>query len=103
MPAEGTQAELDATVRGKGKADVTADAVHERLGALKAKQERLQKQVHHLRGENANHEVNIMQMEKHCDGDHKELQGLNIALDLKQQELKLVSPTHLSPYAWFRG
>ena len=39
----------------------------------------------------------------HADGEtHKDLQGLNIALDLKQQELELVSPAHFSPSAWFR-
>ena len=34
--AEGAQAKLDATVRRKSGADVAADAVHERVGALKA-------------------------------------------------------------------
>lgn len=43
-----------------------------------------------------------MQMEKQHDRDHKDLQVLNIVLDSKQQELKLVGPMHFSPYAWFR-
>ena len=45
---------------------------------------------------------NIAQMEKQCDRDHEDLQGLNIALDSKQQKLELVSPAHFSPSAWFR-
>ena len=34
--AEGTQAELDTTVRRKGSANVAADTVHEHVGTLKA-------------------------------------------------------------------
>ena len=50
--AEGAQAELDTIVRGKGEAGVSADAVHECVGAFKAEQEKLWKQVHHLQAEN---------------------------------------------------
>ena len=51
--AEGAQAKLDTIVRGKGEAGVSADAVHECVGAFKAEQEKLRKQVHHLQAENA--------------------------------------------------
>ena len=62
--AEGAQAELDAMVHGKGKTDVATDSLHEDVGALKAEQEKLWKQVRHLQAESANHKVNIVQMEK---------------------------------------
>ena len=94
--AESAQAELDAAMRGKGEADATADALRERVGTLEAEQEKLRKQVRDLQAESANREVNIAQMEKQRDRDREDLQGLNIALDSKQQELELVSPRALS-------
>jgi chromosome segregation ATPase len=88
--AESTQAELDAAVRGKGDADVAADALRERVGTLEAELEKLRKQVRDLQAESANREVQIAQMEKQRDRDREDLQGLNIALDSKQQEVELV-------------
>ena len=82
-------------MRGKGEADIAADALRERVGALEAEQEKLRKQVRDLQAESANREVNIAQMEKQRDRDREDLQGLNIALDSKQQELELVSPRAL--------
>ncbi|KAH9001907.1 hypothetical protein EDB86DRAFT_3074702 [Lactarius hatsudake] len=88
--AEGAQAELEAAVRGKGEADVAADALRERVGTLEAELEKLRKQVRELQAESANREVHIAQMEKQRDRDREDLQGLNIALDSKQQELELL-------------
>jgi hypothetical protein len=89
--AESAQAELDAAVRGKGDADVAADTLRERVGTLEAELEKLRKQVRDLQAESANREVQIAQMEKQRDRDREDLQGLNIALDSKQQEVELVS------------
>jgi chromosome segregation ATPase len=90
--AESAQAELEAAVRGKGEADVAADALRERVGTLEAELEKLRKQVRDLQAESANREVSIAQMEKQRDRDREDVLGLNIALDSKQQELELVSP-----------
>ncbi|KAI9449007.1 hypothetical protein BJY52DRAFT_292646 [Lactarius psammicola] len=89
--AESAQAELEAAVRGKSEADVAADALRERVGSLDAELEKLRRQVRDLQAESANREVHIAQMEKQRDRDREDLQGLNIALDSKQQELELVS------------
>lgn len=77
--------------------------LHERVDALEAVLEKQRKQVRDLHGpDSANREVNITQMRKQRDSDYEDLQGLNIALDSKQQDLELVSPAYFSPSAWFR-
>ncbi|KAH9064396.1 hypothetical protein EDB87DRAFT_1680597 [Lactarius vividus] len=88
--AEGAQAELEAAVHGKDEADVAADVLRERVGTLEAELEKLRKQVRELQAESANREVHIAQMEKQRERDREDLQGLNIALDSKQQELELL-------------
>ncbi len=89
--AESAQTELEAAVQGKGESNVAADALRDRVGTLEAELEKLRRQVRDLQAESANREVNIAQMEKQRDRDREDLQGLNIALDSKQQELELVS------------
>ena len=89
--AESTQAELGAAVQGKDDADAAADSLRERVGPLEAELEKLRKQIRELQTESANREVHIAQMEKQRERDREDLQGLNIALDSKQQELELVS------------
>ncbi len=89
--AEGTQAELGAAVRGKDDADVVVQSLRERIGTIEAELEKFGKQVRDLQTESANKEVHIAQMEKQRERDREDLQGLNIALDSKQQELELVS------------
>ena len=89
--AETAETELEAAIRGKGEADVAVGTLREREGSLEAELEKLRKQVRDLQAESANREVQITQMEKQRDRDREDLQGLNIALDSKQQELELVS------------
>ena len=93
--AERTQAELVAAVREKDDADAIVQSLRERISILEAESEKLGKQVRDLQTESANREVHIAQMEKQRERDREDLQGLNIALDSKQQELELVSA--LSP------
>jgi chromosome segregation ATPase len=89
--AESAQAELEAAIQGKGEADVAVDTLRERVGSHEAELEKVRKQVRDLQTESANREVHIAQMEKQRDRDREDVQGLNIALDSKQQELELVS------------
>jgi hypothetical protein len=89
--AEGTQAELGAAVQGKDDADAVVQSLRERISIFEAELEKHGKQVRDLQTESANKEVHIAQMEKQRDRDREDLQGLNIALDSKQQELELVS------------
>ncbi|KAI0298982.1 hypothetical protein B0F90DRAFT_650219 [Multifurca ochricompacta] len=90
MRTESVQAELEAAVRAKDDANVAADSLRERVGTLEAELEKLRKQVRDLQAESANREVHISQMEKQRERDREDLQGLNIALYSKQQELELM-------------
>ena len=97
--ADGTQAELGVAVRDKDDADATVNSLRERVVTLDAELEKLRKQVRDLQTASANREVQIAQMEKQREKDRGDLQGLNIALDSKQQELELVSLTYPPRFA----
>ena len=58
---------------------------------LNTELEKLRRQVHDLKQESADKEVKIVQLTKSRNQDKEDMQGLNIALDSKQQELELVS------------
>ena len=102
--AESTQAELGAAVQEKDDADAVVQSLRERIGTLEAELEKLGKQVRDMQTESANKEVHIAQMEKQRERDREDLQGLNIALDSKQQELELVSVLSVSSrVCWLNG
>ncbi|KAJ7353369.1 hypothetical protein DFH08DRAFT_987672 [Mycena albidolilacea] len=71
-------------------ADKQARVAKERAGDLKDEIERLRRQIHELQQESADKEVKIVQITKQRAQDKEDLQGLNIALDSKQQELELL-------------
>ena len=72
------------------EADVEIKASRDRIAGLKEEVEQLRRHVHSLQQESADKEVKIVQMMKQHSLDKEDLQGLNIALDSKQQELQLV-------------
>ena len=81
---------VDQLVRAKAEADVEIKTSRDRIIVLKEEVERLRRQVHSLQQESADKEVKIIHMTKQHSLDKEDLQGLNIALDSKQQELELV-------------
>ncbi|KAJ7938343.1 hypothetical protein B0H13DRAFT_1139546 [Mycena leptocephala] len=72
------------------EAEQQTRAAKERAGDLKDEIERLRRQIHELQQESADKEVKIVQITKQRAQDKEDLQGLNIALDSKQQELELL-------------
>ena len=74
------------------KADVDADlkSHQERNEWLESETERLKKQVHDMQQESADRDIKVIQLTKQHGQDKEDIQGLNIALDAKQQELELV-------------
>ena len=89
------QRQLEALIKDKAGADVATETLKEQANVLKEEVERLRRQVQALQQESADKEVKIVQITKQRAKDQDDLQGLNIALDSKQQELELVSPMGL--------
>jgi chromosome segregation ATPase len=78
------QTQLEALVRERAEREAERAALGEEV-------ERLRRQVQVLKQESADKEVRIVQIGKQRQQDLEDMQGLNIALDSKQQELELVS------------
>jgi predicted nuclease with TOPRIM domain len=89
--------QMEKIAREKAETDVVLGTLRERVSVLKDEVERLRRQVHELQQESADKEVKIVQLTKQRSQDKEDMQGLNIALDSKQQELELVSICQLSP------
>ncbi|KAH8084884.1 hypothetical protein BXZ70DRAFT_900257 [Cristinia sonorae] len=85
-----SRAHMESVVREKAEIDVVISTLQERGNALKEEVERLRRQVHELQQESADKEVKLVQAAKQRAQDKEDLQGLNIALDSKQQELELL-------------
>ncbi|EKM52711.1 uncharacterized protein PHACADRAFT_261307 [Phanerochaete carnosa HHB-10118-sp] len=81
---------LERLVREKAEDDGAADSLKERVTALQNEVDKLRKQVHVLQQESADKEVKLAQAVKQRAQDKEDMQGLNIALDSKQQELELL-------------
>ncbi|OCH84967.1 hypothetical protein OBBRIDRAFT_807864 [Obba rivulosa] len=80
----------EALVREHAETSVRADAVHGEAERIKAEVERLRKQVHDLQVESADKEMRLVNLAKLRARDQEDVQGLNIALDSKQQELEML-------------
>lgn len=86
-----TRQQMEDMVKAKAETDMVIGTLKDRVSALKDEVERLRRQVHELQQESADKEVKIVQLTKQKSQDKEDVQGLNIALDSKQQELELVS------------
>ena len=86
------RAVMEQMLRNKAEIDVSQGTMRERVEMLQSEVEKLRRHVHELQQESADKEVKLTQMSKQRAQDKEDLQGLNIALDSKQQELELVSP-----------
>ncbi|KAF8227322.1 hypothetical protein L208DRAFT_1405732 [Tricholoma matsutake] len=84
------RSQMEALIRQKAGTDVEINTLKDKVTALKDEVERLRRQVHELQQESADKEVNIVQLTKQRAKDKEDLQGINIALDSKQQELELL-------------
>lgn len=80
-------------VKQKAENDVKLLSMEGEKRLWKDELERLKRQVHDLQQESADKEVKILQLSKARAQDKEDKEGLNIALDSKQQELELVSFT----------
>lgn len=81
---------MEQLVKNRAENDAAASGLQDRVNALTEEVDRLRRQVHDLQQESADKEVKLAQAAKQRVQDKEDLQGLNIALDSKQQELELV-------------
>ncbi|KAL4080966.1 hypothetical protein J3A83DRAFT_109629 [Scleroderma citrinum] len=82
--------QLEEALQEKARSDVMLSSSKERVESLTDEVARLRNQVHQLQQESADKEVKILQLTKQHMQDKEDMNGLNIALDSKQQELELV-------------
>lgn len=83
-------AALEAALQDGTRKRLEIDAQTTTLFELQTEVERLKGQTRELQQESADKEVHILQITKQRAQDKQDLEGLNIALDSKQQELELV-------------
>ncbi|KIJ60945.1 hypothetical protein HYDPIDRAFT_97711 [Hydnomerulius pinastri MD-312] len=86
--------QLEAALQEKAISDINLGSTKERLHSLTEEMSRLRTHVHQLQKESADKEVTIVQLNKQVAQDKEDINGLNIALDSKQQELELVKRKH---------
>ena len=82
--------DMEDAVRRKAEDEVALGSIKGRVATLTDEVDRLRRQVHELQQESADKEVKLMQLTKARARDEEDKEGLNIALDSKQQELELV-------------
>jgi len=87
---EQAREQLEEALQEKAKSDIMLGSSKERVDSLTDEVARLRSQVHQLQQESADKEVKVLQLTKQHAQDKEDINGLNIALDSKQQELELV-------------
>ncbi|EGO20388.1 hypothetical protein SERLADRAFT_477927 [Serpula lacrymans var. lacrymans S7.9] len=90
MQEKDAREQMEVMIKEKAESDVLLGTLKERVNALKDEVERMRRQIHELQQESADKEVKVMQLTKQRSQDKEDLNGLNIALDSKQQELELL-------------
>ncbi|KAK0200898.1 hypothetical protein DFS33DRAFT_1479329 [Desarmillaria ectypa] len=85
---------LEEAARREGESKMRAEiALKEKaqdVGALKDEVERLRRHLQELQQDSANKDLKLTQMHKEREKDRSDVDGLNMALDAKQQELELI-------------
>ncbi|KIJ18268.1 hypothetical protein PAXINDRAFT_110749 [Paxillus involutus ATCC 200175] len=82
--------QLETALKEKATSDIALGSSKDRLHSLSEEMSRLRVQVHQLQKESADKEVTVVHLNKQVTQDKEDINGLNIALDSKQQELELV-------------
>jgi chromosome segregation ATPase len=93
--AEATRAktEMESALQRQAHVDVNGQMLQERTGSLESELEKLRRQVHDLRQDSAAKDMKIVQFQQQIKRDREDMDGMNIAIDSKQQDLERVSHT----------
>ena len=83
--------QLEDTVRKETEARLEAKDLTERMENYEKTIEQQRREIHKLQKQSADNEVTIMEIKRKHKQDRETIDGLNLALDSKQQELELVS------------
>ncbi|KAF5326531.1 hypothetical protein D9611_000980 [Ephemerocybe angulata] len=81
---------FEKVIKEKAESDVELKSSRDQVAALKDEVERLRRHVHGLQQESADKEVRVANLEKQKQVLKEDMNGMNIALDAKQQELDLM-------------
>ncbi|KAH8830814.1 hypothetical protein DL96DRAFT_976113 [Flagelloscypha sp. PMI_526] len=81
---------LENLLKEKQEKAIEMESSQKQVSALTQEIERLHRQVQELQQQSADREVKLLQVTKQREKDREDMQGLNIALDAKQQELELI-------------
>lgn len=87
---QAARTEMEDAARQKAEDEMELSLFKDNVATLTAEVDRFRKQVHDLQQESADKEVKLLQLNKARAQDKEDKDGLNIALDSKQQELELV-------------
>jgi chromosome segregation ATPase len=82
--------QLEVAVREKVESEIMLGMSKERVGSLMDEVAKLRRTVHEMQQTSAARDVTIVQLRKERERDRQDVNGLNIALDSKQQELELI-------------
>ena len=87
---QAARTDMEDAARQKAEDEMELSSIKDNVATLTAEVDRFRKQVHDLQQESADKEVKLLQLNKARAQDKEDKDGLNIALDSKQQELELV-------------
>ncbi|ESK93895.1 hypothetical protein Moror_13002 [Moniliophthora roreri MCA 2997] len=84
------KSELENLLRRQGEVNVELKTSRDKLASLEQEAERLRRQVHTLQQDSADKDIKIVQLTRQHEQDKEDMNGMNIALDAKQQELDYI-------------
>ncbi|KAG2113690.1 hypothetical protein DEU56DRAFT_934066 [Suillus clintonianus] len=84
------RSQLEVALRERAESDIMLVNSKERVGSLMDDVARLRRTAHEMQQSSAAREVTIVQLRKERERDREDVNGLNIALDSKQQSLELI-------------
>ncbi|EPQ55818.1 hypothetical protein GLOTRDRAFT_93366 [Gloeophyllum trabeum ATCC 11539] len=87
---EQARTSMETMIQQKAEADVALKTLNDRVASLTAEIEKLRRQVHVLQAETSDKDIKIVQLTKQRNKHQEDINGMNIALDSKQQELELL-------------
>lgn len=98
---QAARTDMEDAARQKAEDEMELSSIKDNVATLTAEVDRFRKQVHDLQQESADKEVKLLQLNKARAQDKEDKDGLNIALDSKQQELELVRACFFSSFGQF--